>query len=81
VVKVYYDKKFKKILSKINKTYKIKIVKQIKKIIKFPEIGKPMQYERKGTRELYVKPYRLAYSWDKDELIIVFLDIYHKNNQ
>ncbi|MFB6246665.1 MAG: type II toxin-antitoxin system RelE/ParE family toxin [Candidatus Pacearchaeota archaeon] len=40
---------------------KSKVKTQVKKIVDNPEIGKPMKYSRKGTRELYVKPYRLSY--------------------
>lgn len=60
---------------------KEKIKKQIKKIIEQPEIGKPMRYARKGTRELYIGPYRLAYAYLKDEKKVIFLDLYHKDKQ
>jgi mRNA-degrading endonuclease RelE of RelBE toxin-antitoxin system len=38
-------------------------------------------YERKGTRELYIKPYRIAYAYSKEEDKITFLEIYHKDEQ
>jgi mRNA-degrading endonuclease RelE of RelBE toxin-antitoxin system len=60
---------------------KDKIKKQIFKIVQNPEIGKPMMYGRKGTRELYIKPFRISYSYLKDENKIIFLDLYHKNKQ
>ena len=60
---------------------KEKIKKQIKKIIEQPEIGKPMRYARKGTRELYIGSYRLAYAYLKDEKKVIFLDLYHKDKQ
>ncbi len=40
-----------------------------------------MRYDRKGTREVYLKPYRLAYFYDKKEDTLFFIDIYHKNEQ
>src|SRR3989344_3447151 len=46
-----------------------------------PEIGKPMMHARKGTRELYVAPFRLSYAYFKEESKIVFLDFYHKDGQ
>ncbi|MFH1771156.1 MAG: type II toxin-antitoxin system RelE/ParE family toxin [archaeon] len=58
---------------------KKKINKQVRKIIDNPEIGKPMKYKRKGTRELYIHPYRLAYAVRENK--IIFLDIYHKDLQ
>lgn len=60
---------------------KEKIKKQIAKIVEFPEIGKPMMYSRKGTRELYAKPFRLSYTYLKQENKIIFLDLYHKDEQ
>ena len=55
--------------------------KTIEKIVENPEIGKPMRYQRKGTREVYLKPFRLVYSYNNDTLLILFLDLYHKDTQ
>ncbi|MFC1648350.1 type II toxin-antitoxin system RelE/ParE family toxin [Nanoarchaeota archaeon] len=60
---------------------KLHIKKQIAKIIKNPEIGKPMKYGRKGTRELYIGPFRLSYGYFKHQNLIVFINLYHKNEQ
>lgn len=77
-----YRKDFLKVISKIkNEVNKIKIKKQVEKILENPEIGKPMMYGRKGTRGVYVAPYRLAYSYNPSENKIVFLDLYHKDLQ
>ena len=40
-----------------------------------------MRYARKGTRELYIGSYRIAYSFIKNQNKIIFLDFYHKNKQ
>ncbi|MFT4311439.1 MAG: type II toxin-antitoxin system RelE/ParE family toxin [Candidatus Woesearchaeota archaeon] len=72
----YFKKDFKKIKDKLVKE---KIIKQIKKLKDNPEIGKPMKFSRKGTRELYISPYRLSYKLEKDKLYI--LAIYHKDLQ
>ena len=77
----YSDNIFKTISKIKNKSEKEKIKKQILKIIKNPEIGKPMRYARKGTRELYIGSYRLAYSHLKNENKIILLDFYHKDEQ
>ena len=58
-----------------------RIEKQIVRIIQNPEIGKPMRYIRKGTREVHVSPYRLSYAYIKEEDKIIFLDLYHKDEQ
>ena len=60
---------------------KLKVKKKILKIIDYPEIGKPMRYSRKGTREVYISPFRLSYLFIKNEEKIIFLDLYHKNEQ
>ncbi|MBW2637243.1 MAG: type II toxin-antitoxin system RelE/ParE family toxin [Deltaproteobacteria bacterium] len=60
---------------------KRQIKKQIKKIIENPEIGKPMRYSRKWTRELHIGSFRISYAYLKSENKIIFLDLYHKNNQ
>lgn len=82
MLNIEYKNEFLKSLKKLRDfAAKEKIKKQVKKIIENPEIGKPMMYERKGTRELYVSPHRLAYAYLKEENKIIFLDIYHKDEQ
>ncbi len=79
---IEYADSFQKIVSKIrDSAQKEKVLKQIAKIVENPEIGKPMMYARKGTRELYVKPFRLSYAYLKEENKIIFLDLYHKDEQ
>jgi len=82
MVNVDFHPKFKEFFGKIkDNLFKLKIQKQVKKIIKNPEIGKPMKNVRKGTREVYVPPFRLSCSYLKEENKIVFLEIYHKDKQ
>ena len=68
-------------LSKLDKSYIDRVEKLVIKIIQNPEIGKSMRYDRKGTREVYVKSYRLSYAYDKVKDILYFLSIYHKDEQ
>lgn len=82
MVNVDFDDRFKTIFSKIkDNLLKTKIRKQIDKIIQNPEVGKPMRNVRKGTKELYIKPFRLSYVYLKSEDKIVILDLYHKKRQ
>jgi len=82
MVSIDYESRFKKGFKKINNVAnKNKVKKQIKKIIDNPNIGKPMRYQRKGTRELYIQPYRISYVFLEEESKIVFLDLYHKDLQ
>ena len=81
-LKVDFQDNFRRSFKKI-KDQKLKnsIITQIEKIKENPTIGKPMKYGRKGTRELYIKPFRLSYEFKENELIILLLDLYHKYKQ
>lgn len=73
---------FVKVITKIkDQSIKERLQKLISKIIIEPEIGKPMRYERKGSREIYMHPYRIAYKYIPEDKKIIFLDIYHKDEQ
>ena len=81
VKEVIRSEKFLNKLKKIDKSYLERLEKLILKIINNPEIGKPMKYNRKGTKEVYLSPFRLSYAYDKFQGILYFLDIYHKDEQ
>jgi mRNA-degrading endonuclease RelE of RelBE toxin-antitoxin system len=57
------------------------IKKQIDKLIADPTVGKPMQYDRQGTRELYISPFRMSYAYLPSEDVVLLLDLYHKKKQ
>ena len=81
MVDVIFDINFKEKYKKIkDRSLKERIIKQLNKIRENPEVGKPMRYTRKGTRELYIPPYRLSYMIKTKDLIYI-LDLYHKNEQ
>lgn len=80
MVNVEFDSVFKKKVKKIkDNALKEKVKKQIAKVVRNPLIGKPMRFSRKGTREVYLSPYRISYLCFKNT--IVFLDLYHKDEQ
>lgn len=82
MVIVEFVPSFERRLKKIkNQSLKDRLKKQIEKIIDNPEIGKPMKYQRKGTREVYVVPFRLSYAFIENDNKIIFLDLYHKDEQ
>jgi len=82
MVDILFDDNFKKIFSKIkDNRLKEHVIKQITKLKDNPEIGKPMRYTRKGTRELYISPFRLSYLYLASENKIIILDLYHKDEQ
>jgi len=80
MVEITYEDSFKKDFQKVkDEEIKRKIIKQIEKILQNPEIGKPMRYGRKGTRELYISPFRLSYMMKGEKIYI--LALYHKDKQ
>ena len=80
MVKLEFHENFKGTVSKIKDgLIKERLEKLLVKIKKNPEIGKPMMNARKGTREVYVSPFRLSYAYFKDEDKIILLDFYHKD--
>lgn len=76
-----YHPNFKKVYDKLDKGVKEKVAKILGRIIKNPETGKPMRFSRKGTRKLYIKPFRLSYAYLPQENKIIILDLYHKKRQ
>jgi len=82
MVTVAFDPYFEDTIRKIkDAALKERVKKQISRIILSPDVGKPMRYTRKGTREVRIKPFRLSYTYFKSEDKIVFLDLYHKDEQ
>ena len=80
MVEVIFDPDFRKDFKKIkDNSTKEKIIKQVVKIKDNPEIGKLMRYARKGTRELYIPPFRLSYKIEGN--IVYILALYHKDEQ
>lgn len=64
VSNIAWSDKFKKEVSKIrDNKIKARLEKQIQNIVECPELGKPLRYDLKGERTVYVRPYRLIYSF------------------
>ena len=82
MVTVTYDKRFERAIRKIKgQRLKERVKKQITKVVENPEVGKPMRFTRKDTREVYVPPFRLSYAYLREEGRIIFLELYHKDEQ
>ena len=78
MVDVVYTEKFEQAFKKIDHSVKQKAIKQIKKIIEHPEIGKLLKYNLQGERTMYVKPFRIIYSFLNDT--IYFLRFEHRGS-
>ncbi|MFA5613646.1 MAG: hypothetical protein WC993_04180 [Methanoculleus sp.] len=82
MVTVAYGASFERTINKIRDSrVKARVKKQIIKIVHDPLIGKPMRYSRKQTREVYISPFRLSYCYDERRDLLIFLDLYHKDEQ
>lgn len=72
MVRVVYSKEFEQDVKKIrDKALKERLIKQVEKILKNPETGKPLRYNLKGERSVYVPPYRLVYALLDDKIYLM----------
>jgi mRNA-degrading endonuclease RelE of RelBE toxin-antitoxin system len=82
MVTVAYSSRFEKTIRKIQDSeLKERVKARIIRIVNNPETGKPMRWCRKNTREVYIPPFRLSYCYDKKNDTLVFLALYHKDDQ
>ena len=82
MVTVAYSSRFEKTIRKIqDAALKERVKARIIRIVNDPETGKPMRWCRKNTREVYIPPFRLSYCYDKKDDTLVFLALYHKDEQ
>jgi len=82
MVTVAYSSRFEKTIRKIQDSgLKERVKERIIRIVNDPETGKPMRWCRKNTREVYIPPFRLSYCYDKKDDTLVFLALYHKDEQ
>jgi mRNA-degrading endonuclease RelE of RelBE toxin-antitoxin system len=82
MVTVAYSSRFEKTIRKIQDSgLKERVKARIIRIVNDPETGKPMRWCRKNTREVYIPPFRFSYCYDKKDDTLVFLALYHKDEQ
>ena len=72
ITQIVWSDKFRKEVTKIkDNRLKEKLQKQIQNIVESPELGKPLRYNLKGERTVYVKPYRLIYAFQGTTLYLL----------
>ena len=82
MVEVILTKRFKVMLSTIKDlSLRRRVLTQIAKIRANPKVGKPMRRDRRGTRELRMKPFRLSYTYLPSEGLVYIVDLYHKKRE
>jgi len=74
-------KKLGKRFTRLDKIFQKRVVKLIQKLMENPNARKPMKYDRRGTREVYLKPFRLSYAYSLKESKITLFDLYHKKKK
>ncbi len=76
---VIYTEKFERNVKSIKDgAMKQRVKNTIEKIIENPEIGKPLRFDLKGERTVYIKPYRLIYAVENEN--IIFLRFMHRDD-
>ncbi len=79
IKEIVWTQKFEQEFKKIKDiSTQDKIEKQIMKIKNNPNFGKPLRYNLKGERTIYVKPYRLIYTVEGNKLILLRFE--HRNH-
>lgn len=74
-MKIIFSDEFKKEFKKIkDKTTRLKIIKQLKKLSEMPEAGKPLKYNLKNHRSIRIVPFRIIYRIEQDKIIINCFD-------
>ena len=74
-MQIIFSDEFKKEFRKIkDKSTRLKIIKQLKKLEQVSESGKPLRYDLKGHRTVRVAPFRIIYRIEKDSIIINCFD-------
>jgi len=69
-MQIIFSEEFKKDFKKIrDKSTRLRIINQLKKLERLPESGKPLQYNLKGHRSLRVPLFRIVYGIEQDKII------------
>jgi len=71
VTEVYTSVEFVRDVKPLDKSLRVKLDKQIDKVIENPDVGKPLRYDMKGERTIYIKPYRLIYKVEGETLFLL----------
>ena len=74
-MEIIFSAKFKQEFKKIkDKSTRLKIIKQIRKLSQSPEVGKPLRNKWKNHRSLRVTPFRIIYKIENNKLFVNCFD-------
>lgn len=78
-MEIEFSKTFTEDYKKIkDKTTRLNILNQIKKLEENPEAGKPLRNKLKGYRCLRVKSFRIIYRISKEKIVIITFESRNK---
>lgn len=74
-MEIIFSEDFAREFQKIkDKTTRLRIIKQLKKLAELPSAGKPLKYEWRNHRSIRVSPFRIIYRFEQDKIIINCFD-------
>jgi addiction module RelE/StbE family toxin len=72
IKEVVWTRKFERELRRLRDRFiKDRVKKQIEKILDDPETGKPLRFDLKHERSIYIPPYRLIYAVHGETLYLL----------
>ena len=81
IIRITYSTEFEKALKRLTKqnrkTFE-QLENQIEKILREPQIGKPLRYTLKNRRRLHVGSFVLVYEFHRNELRFIDFDHHDK---
>jgi mRNA interferase RelE/StbE len=77
---VLVTRKSEKALDDLPSAYRTKIVRTLQGIRTDPYLGKKLSGTKKGQYSVRVWPYRIIYRIEKKQLIIIVIDIDHRQS-
>ncbi|MBI2671811.1 type II toxin-antitoxin system RelE/ParE family toxin [Candidatus Woesearchaeota archaeon] len=74
-MEIIFSEDFKRDFQKIrDKTIRLRIIKQLKKLSEMPEAGKPLKYNWRNHRSVRISPFRIIYHMENAKIIINCFD-------
>lgn len=74
-MQILFSDEFRKEFKKIkDKSTRLKIIKQLKKLSQVPKSGKPLRYDLKGHRTIRIAPFRIIYRVERSSIVINCFD-------
>lgn len=75
---VLLTKKAEKALDNLSEGYRLKVIQVLREVKSDPFFGKKLLGKKKGQYSVRVWPYRIIYRVEKKQLIIIVIDIDHR---